>query len=289
MRRCMTVSISVVLVLMAMVGWAIYRLTPAREQTPVPERPAQATIRILTWNVGTVDLRDIRMSDEVIEDVANLIAEAGADLVALQELRSEAQLLAILEALSRRGLPHWAKVATVDSRHPDGQSAVLCPHLTAEHLVLHSSVGFTAHGARFSGISVINVHAPPASSEKRARLLDELITWVKEQPLPVVIAGDLNLDPDLGLLGAWLTWSNRTTDQDTFAALQATLPIGSSVGPTSAFGWRFDHVRATSGHVIQQLVLQGVRRFPQDHEPLLVDLHLAPLIAPTDDDDLRAN
>ncbi len=269
---------------------------------PPPPRRGDG-LRILTWNVGTMDPRAIRMPDDAAGRVAEVIVDADADLVVLQEIASEAQAEAIIDDLEAAGggsAEAWQDVLWVpDAAHPDGHGLVLSrrplgwkPKLPDFMVSRHApATGLGRNGVlrrhppaglasvETSELSVLLVHAPPRSATARAELFRYARDGVRAiralgSKRPAVIVGDFNLDPDGRHLASLIPGADPDLDAESFALLLEQYPIGTGPTPTTAYGLRFDHVRATQGAIVAEHVIRGARRYPQDHDPLLVELCL---------------
>jgi endonuclease/exonuclease/phosphatase family metal-dependent hydrolase len=234
-------------------------------------------LRVLTWNVGTLSPLGFRLRNDLIERVAEEIASAAPDVVALQEVHDEGQIDVLRGALARRGLSYDATSQILAPELPDLRSVFLFRPDEREVLAssqCETSTGFVVHAVRVRGATVVNVHAPPRSPSGRRAVLGELAAWTSTLPSPVVVAGDFNLDPDAGLVFSLPTGGDPAADKQTFASLSETFPVGTTAGPTTAYGARVDHVRASRGVVVAEHVNRGARRLPMDHDPVLAELCL---------------
>ena len=256
-----------------LLGW----LTPALAQ------PAPTPVRILTWNVGTLNPLSTRLPRDAEDRVVDAIVAAQPDVVTLQEIRDLAQVQRIADALDRLGHTYHPFIAEVDPRRDDGRSQgflTRAPPSATPQFVATSN--FKATAVVLPDVTVVNVHSPSTSVADRSEFFDELLPWAQTLPGVVVLAGDFNLGPRCGAgLSAFLPWLARK-DRATYRDLAAAFPTHTDLGSTTYYGLTLDHVMAPAGIVFtHSQVLRGYRRLPQDHNPLLVDLEIpAPTPAP---------
>ncbi len=259
-------------------------------------------MRIATWNVNSVRLR--------AESCARLVAEAGIDVLCLQEIKcQEAEFP--FEAFAAMGLPH-ARVrgqkgyhgVAVASRLPlaPGPELDVCRHAEARQLGVIVG-GVELHTLYIpSGGDVPDRAANPKFDHKLdvfARLTDQLSR--RDPRAPLVICGDLNVAP-----GPFDVWSHRQMSRivshtpvevEAMAALQASLGFHDPVRaarpePETVFTWwsyrspdfrkssrglRLDHLWVTPGlkdRVGGAYVHTDARGWdrPSDHAPVIVDL-----------------
>lgn len=237
---------------------------------PLDARPPRA-LRVLQWNVGTIDPWAMRLPDVALPRVADTIAAAAPDVVTLQEVRSRAQVARLRRDLAARGLAYEAHVLVVDPTHPDGLSVILSRR-PGRPRVVSTSVGFLVQALDLGDVTVVDVHAPSSGAADRARLFDEVLAWTRRELRgPLVLAGDFNLGPKGGAGWDALPWRART-DRATYARLAAALPVRTTRGPTTLYRLTLDHVMGRGVALASEAVLRGRRRFPMDHDPVLVDL-----------------
>src|SRR5687767_8922612 len=93
--------------------------------TPLSARPPDPPLRVLQWNVGTINPWSIRLQDRDLPRVVDAIADAAPDVVTLQEVRDAAQAQRIVDGLRARGLAFEAHIVIVDDTHPDGLGVIL--------------------------------------------------------------------------------------------------------------------------------------------------------------------
>lgn len=246
----------------------------AQSAPPAPERLVEH--EVMTWNVGTLNPRDVRLPTRFEDDVVAVIADEAPAVVALQELQGEAQIRRLTAALRARGLSYHATLEASDPRREDGRSMALL-HLAPARgsVTFRSSVGegFRARAVLLPGLTVVGVHAP-TGLEHRAAFFPQLATWAATLPKPVVLAGDFNVGPRRGAGPTYvLPWSWRR-ERRLYQSLVSTFPVRTTVRSTTFYGEPYDHVLTDAGVIRSQRVLVGRRTFPQDHDPLVVTLAL---------------
>lgn len=232
-------------------------------------------LRLLTWNVGTLNGWAVRLPDGSIGRVCDTLARARADVVCLQEVRDRGQVDAIVAGLARRGAGlHTARTCVVDPSHPDGLAVVLVRGGPAPAAAWRTPVGFDALAVDVAGATVVAVHAPTGPPAARARYFDDLAARAARAGRPVVIAGDFNLGPHGGAgLAAVLPWLART-DKATWRRLEQAFPSRSVPTRSTAYFLSLDHAFALGARVASSQVLRGRRRVPMDHDPLVVELEV---------------
>lgn len=240
--------------------------TAAFAQEPAPDETRD--LRLLTWNVGTVNPMAFRLPESSVPAVIATIAEARADQVTLQEVCSPAQAEQIARALAEQGQEFRVASAVVDARRGDGRLAVTLYRGDVEQLTFSTSNSFGVLALRQRGVTVVNIHAPISPGD-RATFFRELATWTRSLPGRVVVVGDFNCGPAQGAGLSTISTLHRMQDWLSFARFSRALPVGTRPEPTNLFGLAIDHVRLSAGRVLSQRVLRGRRIFPMDHDPLL--------------------
>jgi endonuclease/exonuclease/phosphatase family metal-dependent hydrolase len=256
--------------------------------SPDPVPPPSVEHRLLTWNVGTIDPRDVRLPTRFEDDVIAVIASQRAAVVVLQELQGEAQAGRLQEALRARGLAYEVALESSDPRREDGRPmAVLHLAKALGAVTLRTTVagGFRARAVMLEGITVVAVHAPTGLGHRK-EFFPQLAAWAATLPKPVVLAGDFNLGPRRGAGSTFfLPWTWKQ-DRRLYADLTRNFPVRTNAPSTTFYGQVYDHVMSDSGSIVSARVLLGHRTFPQDHEPLLVTLSL-PAPAPVAPEQLQ--
>lgn len=242
------------------------------------ERPGR--VRVLQWNVGTLNPWAMRLPDAAIPRLVDTIAGARADVVTLQEVRSTGQVDRVVRALAARGLTFHAHSLSVDAKHPDGLSVILHrlpagARPACERRTLLTRAGIACQSLSLGALTVVSIHGPVDGPTLRKTYFDEVLAWTqRELPGPCVLSGDWNVGPHGGVgLAAVLPWQRRL-DAATYRRVMAAFPARSRVGPTTPYLLRVDHVAGRGVRLVREQVLRGERRLPQDHDPVLVELEV---------------
>jgi endonuclease/exonuclease/phosphatase family metal-dependent hydrolase len=233
-------------------------------------------IRLLCWNLGRVHFGvrvnrwlglDSRAADEDVPHVARVITGARADVVAVQELRGEAQLERLRALLGGE----WRAAApagdTGDRRVGLLARGALQPGFDE---VAMAGTGRAAQAAAVGAgerrWAIASVHFDAYDARARAVQARELAAWARERgEAAVVVAGDLNLDLARVM--------RRREDSLVFQRLARELDdLGATAGATAIGGRRVDYVLARPGVGGSVRVLRGRRVRLGDHDPLLATL-----------------
>jgi endonuclease/exonuclease/phosphatase family metal-dependent hydrolase len=235
-------------------------------------------IRLLCWNLGRVHFGgrvnrwlglDSRAADEDVPHVARVIAGARADVVAVQELRGEAQLERLRALLGGE----W-RAAAPSGDTGDRRVGLLARGALGPAFDEVAMVG-TGRAAQAAAVgdggrrwAIASVHFDAYDARARAVQARELAAWARERgEAAVVVAGDLNLDLDLARL------MRRREDSLVFQWLARELEdLGAGAGATAIGGRRVDYVLARPGVGGSVRVLRGRRVRLGDHDPLLATL-----------------
>ncbi|MEC9071825.1 MAG: endonuclease/exonuclease/phosphatase family protein, partial [Myxococcota bacterium] len=240
---------------------------PARPDSPDGKR----MLRLLTWNVGEGDLWSGVMRDSAMEAVADTLTAVKADVVALQGMKDEGQVKALVVALKKRELTLEANAARAWPGTSEGYSVLL---FRAEdersRTVWKTSKGHAVVGLWGQVGTVINVHAPARWAGDRRDYFNELARWASSRLPPVILAGDYELDRRGSQLHHWFT--GPETDRKTFKELTRRFHFGTELPTTSRSGRELTHVRVRKGKIISQYVLEGHRVGRMVHDPVLVHI-----------------
>jgi endonuclease/exonuclease/phosphatase family metal-dependent hydrolase len=235
-------------------------------------------LRLLTWNVGRLHLGarwnrllglDSRASNRALAHVARVIAEARADVAALQELADARQASRLAELLGDGWCGELAECSC------DRHAALLVRReLAPEFCAVPSPGGRSMATARLergaAAWRVASIHFDAYDDAAREAQARALIEWARAQPERAVVAlGDLNLDP--------LHPSARARDGSTYRALASELcDLGAGAGATALLGRRVDYILGRFGVVGRVAVWRGRRVRLGDHDPVVAELRLAP-------------
>lgn len=246
----------------------------ARPYELKPREPGD--LRLVTWNVGAgAGSWGRPMADEHLEHVAAVIGALEPDLVLLQELDHGAQLLRLRNALG----PDWY----LASQHLAGRSlGVLARGGELERFSVEgsggSALGVAYRPAPSRGLlplAVVVVHADASSSEKRNGQIGTATRalFARDEP-GRILAGDLNLDVDLGKRRDLFT-DDEYRDVETYNWLAGRLTdAGLFGGSTAEPDRRLDYV-FVEGKRLEVLGAgpwKGRRAGRMDHDPVVADL-----------------
>ena len=256
-------------------------------------------MRVATWNINSVRLR--------AEQVKRFVAEAGVDLLLLQETKCrEAEFP--FAALAEAGLPH-VRVAGQKGSHGVA-TASREPLEDAPGLDLCREGHARCLAVRVGGVEVVNLYIPAggdtpdrAANAKFDHKLDfyERLTAAmaaRDPGRPLLLGGDFNIAP-----GEDDVWNHRhmlkvvshtPVEIEAAASLKASLgftDLGRQAAPpgeklftwwsyraadfrASNRGLRLDHLWASPGLASGARVHDHVRGWerPSDHAPVTVDL-----------------
>lgn len=249
--------------------------------SPLEAQDPPRRVRVLQWNVGTLNPWAMRLPDAAIPRLVDTIAAAGADAVTLQEVRSPAQVQRVVRDLAARGLTFHAHTLIVDAKHPDGLS-VLLHRVPAggtsacDRRTLTTRAGIACQALDLGPLWLVAIHGPVDGPAKRRVYFDEVLAFTqRELSGPCALSGDWNVGPHGGVgLAAVLPWQ-RNVDATTYRRVMTAFPAHSRVGPTTAYALRIDHVAGRGVRLVSEQVLRGKRQGPQDHDPVLVELEVS--------------
>lgn len=233
--------------------------------------------KVISWNTGqrfrTFGECPEPTADASLGDVASRILRWSPDVVCLQEIRSAGQLTVLLDRLG----PDWHGELT-DMPKSDRQVAVITP-LDADRTTfeeIQTTVGRCALRLTIAGptdrtVHVVAAHANAYDREARLLYLTELLTVIEAIPggEPVLLIGDLNIDPWFGRL--------FVHDRASLARLH--------LGWRSLFQRRrhtfmrllqLDHALLRDAGAVPAVagVIAGTRGFRRDHAPVFATLTL---------------
>jgi endonuclease/exonuclease/phosphatase family metal-dependent hydrolase len=236
----------------------------------------------MTWNIGKLYIRgDSRAADSDLRYVAAVIRSQNPHVVALQEIRDEAQLARLVAALG----PGWR------GRVPEDRwdrRAALVVRLHAHFHPIATSTGRTVQAAVIelpegASFAVVSVHLDAFNAKRRLVQAEEIVAAAQrlaadDSALPrgasegreqgeILISGDFNIDPSVAARGS--------IDQDLYRFMtRHFVDTGINAGATTFVHWRLDYVfyRSTRVKKATARVLRDRRINIMDHDPLVVEL-----------------
>ena len=234
--------------------------------------PSDAELRLLTWNVGTVNPMDVRLPTRFEALATKGIVGAKANVVCLQEVQNLAQVTRLRDAIAAAGGPVYSvTIADSNPDRPDGRkTAFLYRGKAIKAPVWTSSSGYQAQALVMERVTVVNIHGPAGAYKVRRSYYPELVKWIKTLPKPVVLAGDFNLGPRGGAgIAAVLPWA-RKKDKALYNTLTSSFAAHTSgLGATTKYWLTFDHVMITGGTIEEQKKITTERGWIMDHSPVL--------------------
>lgn len=239
--------------------------------TPPAPPDGERVLRLLTWNVGEGDLWSGVMRDDAMDAVADTIAMVKADVVALQGMKSEGQIKALVEALKERELVLEANAARAWPGTSEGFSVLLFRGADERsRTIWKTKKGYAVVGLWGQIGTVINVHAPSRWASDRRQYFEEVSRWASSRLPPVILAGDFELDRRGSQIHHWFT--GPATDRKTFKDVKKRFHFGTELPSTSRRGWELTHVRVRKGKILSQHVLERHRVGRMVHDPVLVHI-----------------
>ncbi len=283
----MITKITLALLCAAMLFVAVH-FGPARERALLASRPSEgARLRLMTWNIGYAELEDdTRAHDKDLPAVAETILKQDPDAVALQELRGEDQLRALLKLLRGR-----YRGAISQSAQSDRVDAVLVKDASArfdqvpagsKYAVAASfSAGADSDqsaGARQAQVVLVSAHADAFSAARRRDYTERVVDWTRARAsgAPVFVAGDFNFELD-ARDESHLYTDNLKHDSEAYSyLLRYFRDLGRDAGDTAINDRRIDYVFATpeAARLQRAEVLRDAPVGRMDHCPLIVEVTL---------------
>jgi endonuclease/exonuclease/phosphatase family metal-dependent hydrolase len=241
---------------------------------PVPFEPgtrAAGVLRILTWNVGQ---SNASLASEDVAHVAAVIRELDPDLCFLQEMANTSQL----GKLQRELGPDWSHSS---SRARGGsQLAVLARGAKLVPFRVPAP-GAVAHGVRCRTasrrtLSAVGLHADTFSSRRRNHQIGSTVDFLlrRHPNTPKIVAGDLNLDLDLGKRrDLFSDDSYRDVETYNYVAERLT-DTASGRGSTAEPDRRLDYIFVSPEHfaLVAAGPVRGRRHGHMDHDPVVADV-----------------
>jgi len=266
-----------VLLLLA-AAFALYGFGPPRAVFGYrPDARSDSALRIVTWNIGQADGTRTRRagSDEgAFQQIRETLRELDADVSILQEVSAD-----VLRSMAD-GLPGSS---TAFSGAPNAGCGIITQRGHLVHLDgLEGASGDPVHvlfrPREGRALQVIGLHADAWSASRRNQEIGSAVDLMEETaefPLHV-LAGDLNLDVDLGG-GKDLFTEDEYLDVQTYNyVVERMHDAASDGGPTAEPDRRLDYIfiwSRTGDLGIQDAgVWRGRRADGMDHHPVVVDI-----------------
>lgn len=255
---------------------------------PTYPKPKEASLRILTWNVGRLMVHpkihktapqrmlgkktglSAHASDRHLPHIARVILALSADIITLQEIGSKAQLEYLLTHLAQNYTAHISE----DEEKYDRYVVIL----TKKDIVSYTQPIRTSSGRvalatnlPYYDLIFVGLHADAMQRKRRASQIKEILEWVnKTDQKRIILAGDFNLD--LNAVGARIKKSNQEMYEkitEEHLLHDALAELGTT---TLYYPRRLDYV-FTNVHenILTSRVLRKQRKGTMDHHPIVVD------------------
>jgi endonuclease/exonuclease/phosphatase family metal-dependent hydrolase len=254
----------------------VFCLIVALDNATIAQPPADGkTLRVLAYNIHHGEGTDGKVD---LPRLANVIKAAMPDLVALQEVDKKVKRTGYVDQLAElakltgmhgtfgKQIPYDGGDygQAILSRTEIGEQSIhLLPGMPDREQRIAYEVRVTVHGETISFVSTHLHHANAAFREEQATKLNELFAKADR---PVILAGDLNANPDskpLDILDK--QWKRATADPKlwTFPAVKPTKQIDYILfKPANRF-------KVLEAKVINEAVAS-------DHRPILAVLEFLP-------------
>ncbi|MCP3919107.1 MAG: endonuclease/exonuclease/phosphatase family protein [bacterium] len=231
---------------------------------PYEPPPKADALRIVTWNVGAA--RDFGVdvdAGDVAARVIATIADLQPDLCVLQEVSRDFAVRIATELDADRMVSRPARGRGVALLSWSGR---LDPEGGDEYV----------HAVYRKGrrrLRLVGMHAHPWSATERNEEIGRAVTVLEKGRADVrVLAGDLNLDVDIGG-GRDLFTEDEHLDVQTYNYVAERLAdAAAGTGPTAEPDRRLDYVFVGGAQVRDAGVWKGRRVGAMDHHPVVVDL-----------------
>ncbi len=283
----MATKLTLALLCAAMLFVAVH-FGPARNRALLASRPSEgARLRLMTWNVGYAELEDdTRAHDKDLPAVAETILKEDPDAVALQELRGEDQLRALVKLLGGRYRGSVSQPAGSDR-----VDAVLVKDAAARFDQVPAGAKFAVAAsfkpsadakqgvdARLPQIVLVSAHADAFSAARRRDYTERVVDWARARATgaPVFVAGDFNFELDARDQSHLYT-DNLKHDSEAYSyLLRYFRDAGRDAGDTAINDRRIDYIFATpdAARVRRAEVLRDAPVGRMDHCPLIVEVSL---------------
>jgi endonuclease/exonuclease/phosphatase family metal-dependent hydrolase len=257
-------------------AWHFGRLRSVQKpsQSEPHRRSNEFTFALMSWNVGYFDYEaDSRAQDKDLEAIASVIAETGAQVVALQEIAEPVQLSTLTDLLAGRYRYHAFARGLRTNRYVGFLSEIPFE----EEIQIATSVGRDALAVTVDlppqgVVTFVNCHADAFNARRRRFFVNDVIEWRRDSgKQTVILAGDFNLDL-APLESSDLFTDDKKNDSEAYSLiLEDFRDLGRNSGPTSAFDRRIDYIFLSPRdlEVVEFKVLYGKLVGKMDHHPLL--------------------
>ncbi len=242
----------------------------------VPAAREAGDVRVMTWNVGgSGGESGHALRDDDVAHVASVVRRFEPDVVLLQETGGRAQVDRLRDRLGGS----WQRLLSRGDRPVailvNGRLRRWGP--TNGRRVAFGRI-FPPGGPGPHGILVGNLHADAYDAARRNRQVGFTVRMLEYDSTgaPAILAGDLNLDVDLGKKGELFTADDHR-DVETYNYLAARFEdVGLDAGSTAEPDRRLDYVFVRGLVARGAGPVRGCRTGDMDHDPVVADLRIAP-------------
>lgn len=232
-------------------------------------------LRVLTWNVGgSGGVSGQPLQDAWLPAIRAVLQDLDPDVAVFQELDRRAQLDALLAGSTGR----W-HVACTD--RGDRRVGALARAGQLKSSVVPAPGGraflqLELRPAEGPALRLLGVHCDAYSAHLRNRQIGLAVQVLQRHPGARLLAGDLNLDLDLGKRSDLFSDDEQLDVESYNFAVQSLADLGIAAGSTAEPDRRLDYMLADAGTVsaLQVAVCRGRRTGSMDHDPLVADLRL---------------
>ncbi len=242
-----------------------------------PPQRSDDIYRAVTWNVGGPQGEfGHPLQEEDIEHVANVLLELSPDICFLQEVEGRSQVRELVRALGSG----WVSETT--RQGGDRCIAILASRGRLRRFVLPGTegrvLGVIHRESDRPSVAAACVHASAFEAEERNLTLGSVVERLLQfTEIPhQILAGDLNLDLDVGKRGDLFT-NNQHRDIETYNYIAARFQdAGIGKGATAEPDRRLDYIFFKEGAFeVEAAGPWKKKRSPRmDHSPLIGDFSL---------------
>lgn len=232
------------------------------------------SLRVVTWNVGGSSEGGRPLSEEALPAVAATLHQLDPDLVFLQEIATSEQLERLAGRIGLEGLHSrisqggdnrllgvLARGGRLRSRQWPGDPRTM-------------AVFYRPEGKR--PLIAVALHADAFSARQRNLSIGRAVELLhsSSRQLPRILAGDLNLDLDLGKRGDLFTDDEHLDVESYNYVTQKLFDVAAGSGSTAEPDRRLDYIFASPEdfEVLSAGPWKGRRAADMDHDPLVADL-----------------
>ncbi len=272
-EKILEILFVVLAVVFAVGGYGLHQLGPNNYR--LTDRNPSG-LRIVTWNVGGAGgLAGRSLDNEFLPHIADVLKELDADLILLQEVANVHQV----NRLSRMLDSKWQAAVSKGGRRSVailGQRGRL--QARSDLQPGRDALVATYHSPGKPSVLLMNLHADPYSAKRRNTFIGRATDVLMDHrpDYLTILAGDLNLDIDLGKRRDLFT-DNEHLDVETYNYIaQHFSDVTRGTGSTAEPDRRLDYIFADTNriNVFHSGPWKGKRVADMDHDPVVADLQI---------------